>query len=93
MPRWTSIAGQLSGVFRSANGGGNWTPMALPGTTENVKGMPTFFGIHPGQQGDIHLSLAADPTDPNIVYIGGDRQPGGGFDRAGLPQRQRRQGL
>jgi hypothetical protein len=77
--------GQLSGVFRSANGAGSWSPMDLPGTTENVKGVPTFFGIHPGKQGDIHLSLAADPTNPNIVYIGGDRQPGGGNKEPTFP--------
>ena len=41
-------------------------------------GTPTFFGIHPGKQGNIHLSLAADPANPTIVYIGGDRQPGSG---------------
>ncbi|MCB1236920.1 MAG: putative Ig domain-containing protein [Verrucomicrobiae bacterium] len=27
-----------------------------------------------GGQGSIHFSLAADPSDPNIVYLGGDRQ-------------------
>jgi hypothetical protein len=70
--------GQLSGVFFISTFAAGWSPMALPGTTENVNGTPTFFGIHPGDQGDINLSLVADPADPRIVYIGGDRQPGGG---------------
>ncbi|MFL6294222.1 MAG: WD40/YVTN/BNR-like repeat-containing protein, partial [Thermoanaerobaculia bacterium] len=63
---------QLAAVFRSGDGGATWTQMDLPQTIE--AGVPV--GIHPGQQGDIHLSLVADPTDANIVYIGGDRQPG-----------------
>jgi subtilisin-like proprotein convertase family protein len=50
---------QLSGVFRSTNQGGNWTAMDVP-------------SIHPGQQGYIHFSLAADPTNPNLVFLGGD---------------------
>jgi hypothetical protein len=64
---------QLAGLFRSANGGGAWAALALPSTVENAGVM---FGIHPGGQAGIHLSLAADRDDPNIVYIGGDRQPG-----------------
>jgi photosystem II stability/assembly factor-like uncharacterized protein len=62
----------LAAVFRSGDGGATWTQMDLPQTIE--AGVP--IGIHPGQQGDLHLSLLADPTDANIVYIGGDRQPG-----------------
>ena len=58
--------GQLSGVFRSGNGGNNWTQMDLPQTADG--------GIHPGLQGPVHLSIAADPNNANIVYIGGDRQ-------------------
>lgn len=59
--------GTLIGVFRSGDGGGTWTRMDLPSTPDG--------GIHPGQQGVVHLSIAADPTNANIVYIGGDRQP------------------
>ena len=51
--------GQLSGVFRSTNQGGAWTAMDAP-------------LIQPGQQGDIHFSLTADPTNPNLVFVGGD---------------------
>jgi photosystem II stability/assembly factor-like uncharacterized protein len=62
--------GRLAGLFRSGDGGATWTAMDLPLTFE---GAPT--GIHPGAQASFHLSIVADPTDPNIVYVGGDRQP------------------
>jgi hypothetical protein len=64
-------ASRLSGLFRSGDGGTTWTALDLPTTIES--GVPV--GIHPGFQGDIHLSIAADLTDANIVYVGGDRQP------------------
>ena len=59
--------GHLAAVFHSPDGQNNWTAMSLPGTDEG--------GIHPGGQGGIHLALAADPRNANIVYVGGDRQP------------------
>ncbi len=63
--------GRLAGVFRSANGGDSWVAMDLPQTIEDG----FLIGIHPGGQGSIHLSLAVDPSNDNIIYIGGDRQP------------------
>lgn len=62
---------KLTGLFHSANAGNSWTALDIPFTTE----LGTQYGIHPGGQCGIHLSLAADPADPNVVYIGGDRQP------------------
>jgi hypothetical protein len=62
-------SGRLAGLFRSGDGGTTWTAMDLPRTG------PNNVGIHPGAQASIHLSIVADPTDPDIVYIGGDRQP------------------
>ena len=59
---------RLAGVFRSGDGGSSWKKMDLPMTPEG--------GIHPGSQGGLHLSIAADPANSNIVYIGGDAQPG-----------------
>jgi hypothetical protein len=44
--------------------------MNLPLTNE-----PDPVGIHPGGQGFVHMSIVADPTNSNIVYVGGDRQP------------------
>jgi hypothetical protein len=55
--------------------GGNWTAMDLPRTQErngDIEGLnPTE---KPGGQGAIHFSIVADPNNPNIVYVGGDRQ-------------------
>lgn len=64
-------SGRLAGIFRSGDGGGTWTAMDIPGTIEDG----VFIGIHPGGQASLHMSIAADPTDANIVYVGGDRQP------------------
>lgn len=74
--------GRLTGLFRSGNGGTSWTQLDTPTTNENG----TLVGIQPraqeydvaGGQGQIHFSIAADPVDPDIVYVGGDRQPGPG---------------
>lgn len=67
--------GQLVRFFRSATQGASWTPMDIPQTIEG--GVP--IGIQPnpkpGSQGAIHFAVAADPTNVNLVYVGGDRQP------------------
>jgi hypothetical protein len=67
------ISGSLAVVACSLDSGVNWTEMDLPSTPEG--------GLHAGHQGGIHLSLAADPNNPRLVYIGGDSQPppGTGF--------------
>ncbi len=49
-----------AGVFRSANAGGHWIPLGSRPSS------------HGGGQGLVHLSLVADPVDPDVVYIGGD---------------------
>ncbi len=64
--------GRLAEVFRSADGASGWAGLGVPITTEEGG---VQFGLHPGAQGSIHLSVSADPTDTNIVYVGGDRQP------------------
>ena len=63
--------GQLAGLFRSGDGGSTWQSLDIPFTTENG----TQYGINPGGQGNIHFSIVADPTNANVVYVGGDRQP------------------
>lgn len=75
--------GRLADVFRSANGGDSWTSLGVPLTSEQGG---VLFGAHPGGQGGTHLSLAADPTDGDIAYIGGDRQPYFGEGVAGSSQ-------
>ncbi len=56
-------SGGLSGTFRSINQGATWKAMGVPS--------PAIF---PGGQGRLHGALLADPKNPNIVYISGDRQ-------------------
>jgi hypothetical protein len=73
-------SGRLAGLFRSGDGGTTWTALDMPKTG------PLNVGIHPGAQGAIHLSIAADPVDHNIVYIGGDRQPFRAEEGLGPPQ-------
>ena len=63
---------RLAGVFRSGDGGSTWAALDVPQSRERSS---ATFGIHPGGQARIHLSLAADPNNDEIVYIGGDRQP------------------
>jgi hypothetical protein len=55
--------GDLQGVFRSADLGVNWTAL----------GVPSPQILH--QQGlTWHGAIALDPTNPNVVFISGDRQ-------------------
>jgi hypothetical protein len=49
-------------------GGGSWTRVVSPNPT--VKDIDS----EAGSQGSIHFSILVDPTDENILYIGGDRQ-------------------
>lgn len=65
-------SGRLSNVYRSATGTGGFTDMGVPTTTE-LGGVQ--IGAHTGGQGGTHFSMAADPTDVNVVYLAGDRQP------------------
>jgi hypothetical protein len=52
--------GALSHVYRSADLGATWTQLDLP-------------AVHPGTQGEVNTALVADPNDPNIVFVSGDR--------------------
>jgi hypothetical protein len=58
---------RLMAVFRSADQGANWT---------QITNLPQ---VSPGRQATTHLSIAADPADPNGVYIAGDRQAASPF--------------
>ena len=66
--------GQLAGLFRSADQGGNWIAMDVPQTNEGGPIVGLQPREKPGSQGSTHFSIVADPNDPNIVYVGGDRQ-------------------
>lgn len=50
----------LAAVVRSTSLGGSWTAMDVP-------------SIHPGAQGTVNTSIVADPSNANLVYLGGDR--------------------
>jgi subtilisin-like proprotein convertase family protein len=78
----SGATGDLSGLFRSGDGGATWTPMDLPTTTDGgvqnglLPDDPNAPEEEvPGSQGSLHFSIAADPQNPNLVYVGGDRQP------------------
>jgi hypothetical protein len=65
-------AGRLSNVYRSGDGSSGWADLGVP-TTIEAGGVA--LGAHPGGQGGTHFSMAADPTDVNVVFLAGDRQP------------------
>ena len=73
-----TTAGQLSIVAYSDDpnpplmGTSTWTEMDLPETEESDL---MVQGLHPGALGAINLSVVADGSNPNLVYVGGDRQP------------------
>ncbi len=69
----SGASGSLAGLYYSGDAGITWSALDIPGTTETTG----FFGIHPGGQCSIHLSLVPDPTDHDVVFIAGDRQPAG----------------
>jgi Ca2+-binding RTX toxin-like protein len=48
----------LAGLFRSTNAGASWTALDRPAAP---------FG-----QGNLHFSIAANPTNPNLVYVDGN---------------------
>ena len=90
---------RLSSLYRSIDEGLNWTAIALPNSTDTVRFdadnsgffeananevFTQTFGIHHGGQGNVHFSIVADPTRPDVIYIGGDTQaPVGSFDTNG----------
>ncbi|HVX61504.1 MAG TPA: hypothetical protein VHC19_12905, partial [Pirellulales bacterium] len=83
--------GQLANMYYSpiAVSSATWVAMDVPKTNEG--GTPT--GIQPdlgesdvpGSQGIIHFAIAADPSNPKVVYVGGDRQPGPGDPGGSFP--------
>ena len=55
--------GVLVAVYRSADAGATWLPV---GTVPAING---------GAQGKRNFSMSADPTNANVVYVGGDTPP------------------
>jgi len=67
--------GQLAGIFRSSDFGDSWTEMDIPQTNEGGSIIGLQPRVKPGSQGGIHFAIVADPVNPDLVYVGGDRQP------------------
>ncbi len=69
------LDGQARYIGYTDDQGGNWRQMDLPQTPASDG---EVHGLNPrrkpGGQGAIHFSILAHPDDPNIVYVGGDRQ-------------------
>jgi hypothetical protein len=66
------VNGQPQYIGFTDDQGASWTAMDLPQTLE-ADG--SIVGLNPGNQGFIHFSIRADPDNPTMVYVGGDRQP------------------
>lgn len=64
--------GKFAKLARTDNKGTNWNAFDPPTYTANGKPV----GINSGGQGGINFSIAADPDDPNIVYVAGDTTDG-----------------
>jgi photosystem II stability/assembly factor-like uncharacterized protein len=59
----------------------SWVDLGLPTTPEDLNhtGTPTTpVGLEALPFGRLFFSIAADPTDPNRLYVGGDEQPNAG---------------
>lgn len=62
--------GDFNGLYVSKDAGSNWTKVLfLNPDTENLF---TYSSLTNPGGGNHSLSLAVDPTDPNIVYVGSD---------------------
>lgn len=68
---WTITV--INGTQFSLNGSVGNGAYTSGGTWQAVQGLQP--NEHPGSQGDLHFSIVADPSNPNLVYVGGDRQP------------------
>ncbi len=64
----------VSAIGEPAGGGQSLlhNPVLLLSTLALSK---TYYNLNPGGQGNTNFSIVGDPTQSNIVYVGGDRQP------------------
>ncbi len=51
----------MIGLYRSDDAGASWKSLG-----------PIKRDLHTLDQASLHVSMVADPTDPNVVYVGGD---------------------
>jgi Ca2+-binding RTX toxin-like protein len=73
---------ELNDLVVTRDNGSNWAPLQTPVTTDGSTLITS--GLHPGGQGSLHFSFAVHPTDANVIYLGGDRQPTLTNNSAGL---------
>ncbi|MEZ6127297.1 MAG: proprotein convertase P-domain-containing protein [Planctomycetaceae bacterium] len=70
--------GQVAGIYITSDGHTAtpaWTEMDVPVLAGGINPNPVVHVVdESGSQGQIHFSITADPTDPDILYIGGERQ-------------------
>jgi len=79
-------SGRLAALLRTAGGTDPaWNSLPLPTTTVDGR----TFGIHPEGSGESFFSMVVDPADPDVIYLGGQRQPG---ESAPISPRNRRNG-
>ena len=62
------ISGRLAAIYKSGDQGKTWLPIGAPGDIDTG-------GIHHGGQANRHFSFVADPSDSNVIYVGGDTTP------------------
>src|SRR5205823_1973320 len=73
--------GSLDGIYSTKDGGQNWTQVRVP-ITNTLNGVPSNDIGNPdipvlggvggfGAQGNYDMSLAVDPTNPAVIYVGG----------------------
>ncbi|MFC1858440.1 hypothetical protein ACFL9U_10530, partial [Thermodesulfobacteriota bacterium] len=67
---------KMSRLWVTDNLGTEWRFVVdTPGTVDTPGGTPTFYGLHTGGgQSDLHFSIGASPTVPDILYLGGNTQ-------------------
>src|SRR5262249_28855082 len=87
-----NVDGSLQGLYVTKDFGQNWTKIALPvykppqlpgfAFPSNDNLAPSYDVLKTGQggeggQGNYDISLTVDPTNPNVIYLGGtlDGQP------------------
>jgi Ca2+-binding RTX toxin-like protein len=81
----------VRGLFRTDNAGEVWTRIPLPSSSEGAfdgfdndsdgrvdaedPDEATAFRLNAGGSSQPYLSLMVDPANPQLIYVGGDRQP------------------
>ena len=80
-------AGALAGIYVTKDFGQNWTDVRIPTLPAESSGGATYNQAIPSNnvsqpnypligstqfpQGNYNIAMAVDPTDPNIIYVGG----------------------